>query len=496
MGYVKYIIGLGALILSSGVLATDKNMMDVGAPDISETEHRGTFGGETVRYKVIAGETFLKNKADKATAAIYSVSYIRTDIEDAEKRPVFFIFNGGPGSSSVWLHMGVYGPKRAAIPSDAKDDGSAPFNIVDNPGSILDIADMVFIDPVGTGFSRAIGDGNGKDFWGVEKDAKSVAEFIRLWLNKHNRWNSPKYLSGESYGTTRAAALLNELQGGWTDIAINGVIMISSILDFQTARYQPGNDTPYISYLPTMAAAGWYHGKVEKQDRTIEAFLDEVRTFTLGDYAAALLQGNRLGAGRFDDIAQRLSDYTGVSKTYFKNANLRVSNFRFMKELLRDEGYSIGRLDARYKGKDYEVVGDRFDADPSAYGIDAGYTAALNHYMRNDLNVRIDRKYEILARDPGRNWEGVLSGSYSGGYVNVAPHVGRALRENSGLKVMVANGYYDFATPFFASENTYNANGIDTSRVDFTYYEAGHMMYVHEPSLDQLIKDIRAFIAK
>ena len=474
--------------------ADDTNANGVTAPLTFETDHRGTFGGKTVRYKAIAGETHLKNNKGEATAAIFSTTYLRTDIDDNSTRPVFFIFNGGPGSSSVWLHMGVYGPKRAAIPSDAQDDGAAPFRLIDNPQSILDIADMVFIDPVGTGYSKTIGAGDGKDFWGVEKDAKSVAEFIRLWLNKYNRWNSPKYLSGESYGTTRAAALLRELQSGWTDIAVNGVVMISSILDFQTARYHPGNDSPYLSYLPTMAATAWYHGKVEKRGRTLTSFLEEVRGFTLGAYASALLQGNRLSEEAFDQIASQLAAYTGVSKQYAINANLRFSNLQFMKELLRNEGYSVGRLDARYKGRDYKAIGDRFDADPSAYGIDAGYTAALNHYLRNDLKVMIERKYEILARDPGRNWQGERSGSYSGSYVNVAPHVGRALRENSDLKIMVANGYYDMATPFFASENTYNANGIDTSRVTFTYYEAGHMMYVHEPSLEKLVTDIRAFI--
>lgn len=475
---------------------TNGNKMAVAAPVSFTSEHSGTFNGVKLRYTATAGETYLKNAKGEATAAIFSTSYIRSDVKNNAERPVFFIFNGGPGSSSVWLHMGVYGPKRVAIPSNAKDDGAAPYRLIDNPLSIIDTADMVFIDPVGTGYSRAIGKGNGKDFWGVEKDAKSIAEFIRLWLVKNNRWNSPKYLSGESYGTTRAAALLNELQGGWTDIAINGVVMISSILDFQTARYQPGNDTPYISYLPTMAAAGWYHGKVDKKGRTLEAFLDEVRDFTLGDYASALIQGNRLNQTDFDTIAGRLSEYTGVSKQYFINANLRVSNMRFMKELLRNEGFSIGRLDARYKGVDYDGIGERFDNDPSGYGIDAAYTAALNHYMINDLGVKIERRYEILSGTPGRHWTARGNGSYSGSYVNVAPHVGKALRENKNLKIMVANGYYDFATPFFASENTYNANGINTGRVDFTYYPAGHMMYVHEPSLDQLVKDIRGFIAK
>ncbi|NVJ70564.1 MAG: peptidase S10 [Alphaproteobacteria bacterium] len=471
-----------------------KSAAPVEAPKLYEVEKTGTFGGERVRYKAISGETYLKNDNGEETASIFSISYLRTDVKSTAERPVFFIFNGGPGSASLWLHMGVYGPKRIAVPSDAKDDGAAPFALVDNPLSILDMADMVFIDPVGTGYSRAIGKGDDKDFWGIEKDAQSIAEFIRLWLVKHNRWNSPKYLSGESYGTTRAAALMKELQGGWTDIAMNGIVFISSILDFQTARYQPGNDTPYISYLPTMAATAWYHGKVDRAGRSLDAFIDEVRAFTLGEYASALIQGNRLSEAQFNQVAAKLAAYTGLSEQYVKNANLRVNNMRFMKELLRDEGFTVGRLDSRYKGIDYEGTGDTFDGDPSGYGIDAAYTAGINHYLQNDLGVDITRKYQVLSGTPGRHWAEPRKRGYSEGYPNVAPHVGKAMRENKDFRVMVANGYYDLATPFFATENTFNANGIDTNRVTFTYYEAGHMMYVHEPSLEQFIKDVRAFI--
>jgi len=477
--------------------AEDKggNSAPVEAPKTYETDHAGTFGGNKIKYKAIAGETHLKNDKGEATASIFSVTYLRTDVKSSAGRPVFFIFNGGPGSASVWLHLGVYGPKRVAVPSEAEDDGAAPFQLIDNPLSILDMVDMVFIDPVGTGYSRAIGTGEGKDFWGIKNDAQSVAEFIRLWLVKHKRWNSPKYLSGESYGTTRAAALLDELQGGWTDIAINGVVFVSSILDFQTARYQPGNDTPYISYLPTMAATAWYHGKVDKAGRTLEGFMDEVRAFTLGEYASALLQGNRLSQEAFNTVAMKLASYTGLNPQYVKNANLRVQNMRFMKELLRNEGKTVGRLDSRYIGRDYEGTGATFDRDPSGYGIDAAYTAGINHYLQMDLNVDIERRYEVLSGKPWPHWAEPRKRGYSEGYPNVAPHVGTAMRENKDFRAMVANGYYDLATPFFASENTFNANGIDTNRVVFTYYEAGHMMYVHEPSLEQFVKDVRDFIA-
>ena len=473
----------------------DKKAAPVEAAKVYETEKSGTFNGVKLRYKTVAGETYLKNDDGDETAAIFSVSYLRTDVKPSDDRPVFFIFNGGPGSASLWLHLGVYGPKRVVLPSDAEDDGAAPFRLEDNPLSILDVADMVFIDPVGTGYSRAIGKGEGKDFWGIKNDAQSIAEFIRLWLVKNKRWNSPKYLSGESYGTTRAAALMEELQGGWSDIAMNGIVFISSILDFQTARYQPGNDTPYISYLPTMAATAWYHGKVDKAGRTLEGFIDEVRTFTLGEYASALLQGNRLTDAQFNAIAEKVAGYTGLSLQYVKNANLRVNNMRFMKELLRDQGFVTGRLDSRYKGRDYEGTGDTFDGDPSGYGIDAAYTAGIYQYLHNDLGVDIDRRYEVLSGTPGRHWAEPRKRGYSEGYPNVAPHVGEAMRQNKDFRVMVANGYYDLATPFFATENTFNANGIDTDRVTFTYYESGHMMYVHQPSLEKLVKDIRDFLS-
>ena len=482
---------------SEVVLADDHEtmkMVPVEPTKRFESDHTGTFGGERVRYKAIAGETHLKNDKGQATAAIWSVTYLRDGVDDTTNRPVLFIFNGGPGSSSVWLHLGVYGPKRLVLPSDAQDDGAAPYRLEDNPLSLLDMADMVFIDPVGTGYSRVIGEGKAEDFLGVREDARSLAEFIRLWLLEHKRWMSPKYLSGESYGTTRTAALLDALSGGWSDIAINGAMMISSILDFQTARYAPSNDTPYISYLPTMAATAWYHNKVDKTGYSLESFLEEVRNFTLGDYASALLMGNRLTDEEFEDIVTRMARYTGLKPQYIRNANLRVSNFRFMKELRRDEGLSVGRLDSRFVGRDYVAVGDRFDNDPSGYGIDAGYTAGIYHYLQTDLGVDIERRYEVLSGRTFQQWKGVPTSGYTGGYVNVAPHVGTAMRENKDFRVLVANGYYDFATPFFASENTYNANGIDTNRVTFTYYEAGHMMYVHQPSIETLVKDLRTFI--
>lgn len=471
-----------------------KNAGPVPEPKVFFTNHRGRFNGEDVRYTATAGETYLKDENGKPTASIFSVTYTRDGVSDPTTRPVIFIFNGGPGSASLWLHMGVFGPKRVVLPSDATDDGAAPFRLEANPLSLIDVADMVMIDPVGTGYSKALGGTSGKKFWGIKKDAKSLAEFIRIWVTQNKRWNSPKYLSGESYGTTRAAALLENLEAGWTDISLNGIMFISSILDFSGAVFTPGNEIPYISYLPTYAATAWYHGKVDKQGRTLEGFLDEVREFSLNDYARALLQGDRLDPATRADIRTRLSAYSGLSEAYLDRTNLRIQAFRFMKELLRDEGKTVGRLDGRYTGVDYDTAGETPEADPSAYGIDGGYTAGVLDYMSRELNVDIERRYETLSGRVGGSWTWDIPNGWPQ-FVNVAPNVGKAQRQNSGFKVLLASGYYDMATPFFASENTFHNNGIDSSRVTFTYYEAGHMMYVHEPSLEKLVDDMRAFLA-
>nr|WP_086017339.1 peptidase S10 [Shewanella sp. HN-41] len=463
-------------------------------PEIVETEHKMTIQGEKISYKAISGETILEDDKGEPLASIFSITYLRDDVKDNSQRPVTFIFNGGPGSASLWLHMGLFGPKRVVVPSDAKDDGAAPYRIELNDDSMLDESDLVFIDPVGTGFSRALGEKKGADFWGVKEDAQSIAEFMRRWLIEHKRWNSPKYLAGESYGTTRAAALIDELQGGWTDISVNGVVLISSILDFSHARYQPGNNQPYIGFLPTMAATAFYHNKVSGADKALglEAFVEQARQFAIKDYALALLQGSRLVPSDYQAVRKQLARFTGLSENYLDRVNLRVSASRYTKELLRDQDLTVGRLDSRYTGKDYDSGGDSTDNDPSGYGIDGAYTAAIHQYLYEDLGVKLSRPFNVLSTDVNRGWNWNISGKQMH-YVNVAPYLGQAQRENKDLRIFVGNGYFDFATPFFATENTFADNGIDNSRVTMHYYKAGHMMYVEPASLAQLVKDIRAF---
>ncbi|WP_369059872.1 peptidase S10 [Caulobacter sp. 73W] len=473
--------------------AAERRADGIPAPVVSVTKHTGTFGGVKVSYRAIAGETYLKDKEGKPLAAITSYSYIKEGPTDPN-RPVTFLWNGGPGSGSVWLHMGAFGPKRVVVPSDAKDDGAPPFPIIDNPDSLLDVTDIVFIDPVGTGFSRALGKTDPANYWGVTKDAKSMAEFIRLWLNEHGRWNAPKFIGGESYGTTRSAAVINELEGSYTDVSINGILLISSILDFSQAADSPGNELGFVTNLPSMAATAWYHNKVADKPATVEAFVAEARAFAIGPYASALLKGNSLTAEERAAVLPQLSRFTGVSQAYLSNANLRLSPSRFYKELLRDRGLTIGRLDTRYTGVDYDNAGDRPDNDPSFYGIDGAYTAAMNAYSRETLKYSPDVVYSSIGSTG--NWDWNIGGPRGGsGYLNVAPYIGKALRENSGLRVWVGQGYYDFATPFFGAEYSLNRPGIPTDgRIKWDYYHAGHMMYVREDDLKKLSNDIRTFI--
>ena len=462
-------------------------------PVVSVTRHSGTLGGTRINYRAIAGETYLKDKEGKPLAAITSYSYIKEGPTDP-KRPVTFLWNGGPGSGSLWLHMGAFGPKRVVIPSDARDDGAPPYPIIENVDSLLDVTDIVFIDPVGTGFSRALGKTDPKDYWGVTKDAKSMAAFIRLWLNENGRWNAPKFIGGESYGTTRSAAVINELEGTYTDVAVNGIILISSILDFSAAADSPGNELGYVTNLPSMAATAWYHNKVANRPATVEEFVAEAKAFAIGPYASALLKGNSLSAEERQQILPQLSRYTGVSQEYLARADLRLSPGRFYKELLRDRGQTIGRLDTRYLGKDYDDAGETPDNDPSFYAIDGAYTAAMNAYARETLKYSPDVTYSSIGGVGDWDWK--IGGPRGGeGYLNVAPYIGRALRENSGLRVFVGQGYYDFATPFFGAEYSLNRTGIpNDGRITWHWYHAGHMMYVRDEDLRKLSNDIRAFI--
>jgi carboxypeptidase C (cathepsin A) len=463
-------------------------------PVVSITRHSGTFGGQRIGYTATASDTFLKDDKGNPRARIFSVSYIK-DAPEAN-RPVTFLFNGGPGSGSLWLHMGAFGPKRVAIPNDGRDDGAPPYRIIDNPDSLLDVTDIVFIDPVGTAFSTALGNTDPKEFWGVTKDAKSIAEFIRLWLSQNSRWNAPKYLGGESYGTTRTAAVVNELEGTYNDVAFNGLLLISTILDFGAQAEVPGNEMPYVLMVPSMAVTALYHGKTTPAAAggSPADLAAEAKVFATNEYLPALMKGSALVGAERAAIRAKLARYTGLTEQYLENADLRVTPGRFYKELLRDRGLVVGRLDARYTGKDFDSAGEEPDNDPSFYGIDASYTAAFNAYVRQELKFNPERQYVTIGGV--RDWDWDLPGGENRYYKNVAPYIGKALRENSGLRVLVAQGWYDFATPFFGAEYSLTRTGIPTDRIEYTNYDAGHMMYVNETDLTKLSRDIRGFIRR
>lgn len=460
------------------------------------TMHQGVFGGKSINYAATAKETFLTNKNGDSIATFWSVAYTKSPIGDVTKRPVTFVFNGGPGSASMWLHMGFFGPKIIKVDSDAKnDDGAAPYNLTDNEHGLLDLTDLVFIDPVGTGYSRLVGNGEGKDFYGLKEDVDSFAQFIRKWVTDNERWFSPKYLAGESYGTTRAAALGEALEGSGQNMALNGMILISQALDYAGSTSEPYNITSFITYLPSMAATAWYHKKAG-QGKTLENFVQECRDFTYGTYIPALYKGDLLPDDEKNAMAEKLSYFTGLDKTYILRSNLRILMGRFQKQLLIDQGLAIGRLDGRFMGDEEDKVSERPHlGDAASYQISAAYTASLNHYFASELKIKMDRPYITSGGGSNWRWRTVPDTQYWEPMpVNTAPALGETMRRNTAMKVLVASGYYDLITPFFDAEYTFARNGIVKERVQMKYYEAGHMMYTHEPDLIQLSKDIRDFL--
>ena len=458
-------------------------------------ELSGAFNGETVNYRAIAAETCIRDEKSTPIASFFSISYLKTDTPSNGDRPVTFIFNGGPGSSAQWLHMGAFGPKRVLVPSEASQAGAPPYPIVDNPISILDVSDIVFIDPIGTGFSRPLGTKEVKDFCGLLEDARSIADFIQTWITDNQRWNSPKYLAGESYGTVRACLLAEILSQRY--IALNGIVLIAAVLDYQNSRPRAGDGgiLSYASFLPTYAATAWYHGKIKREGRTLESLLDEVRTFARTVYATALIANkHRLDSTERATLVSRIAAYTGLKERYIDQSNLRIPVDRFFKELLRDDGLVIGRLDGRYTGVEPESANESAESDPTFDAIGSAFTSAI-HVQLSELGVRMERPYLPLASIID-SWKWLLQekAPNGGGYINVVPYLGRAMRHNQDLRVLVVSGYYDFATPFFGAENALSEDGLVHERIAYAYYEVGHMIFLHEPSRVRFLSDVRQFI--
>lgn len=467
--------------------------------------HQATIGGATVRYTTTTGRLVLHQEkraygdaqatweGAKARAEVFFVAYAREGVADPARRPVTFSFNGGPGSSSVWLHLGLLGPKRVAL----REDGMAvapPYRLVGNDASLLDETDLVFIDPVGTGYSRAVTGEKPKDFHGFDGDVESVGDFIRLWVSRYGRWASPKYLIGESYGTTRAAALAGYLMDRHA-LYLNGLMLVSSVLDFSTVRFEPGNDLPPLLFAPTYAAAAHYHGVLapELQALPVAELLDEVERWTLDRYGPALLRGDTLEPAEADAIAAELARYTGLDVGYVRRSRLRIDIHRFTKELLRDRGRTVGRIDARYTGVDRDDAGATPEFDPSMGATTGAYGATVNDYLRRDLGFESDLPYEVIA-GLYQHWD---YGRFQNRFVNVAETLRRAIATHPFLRVFVASGWYDLATPHFATRYTLDHLGLPPElrgNLEEVRYPAGHMMYVDEAILARLKGDLARFV--
>ncbi len=499
------------------------------SPPDSTTENSVTIGGQKISYEAVAGTITVgstdaydamlgldgallsdagTNAPDGAkpedappTARMYYTAYFRKDAPEGP-RPVMFCYNGGPGSSTMWLHMGSFGPRRVVTP-DAEHKTAAPYAIVDNQYSLLDVTDLVFIDAPGTGFSRVQGKDKDEAFFGIDQDAHAFDRFIRRFLAKYGRWNSPKYLFGESYGTPRSAVLSALLK----NIDLNGIVLLSAILNFDNSpdgpKWNPGTDQPYELALPTYAATAWFHHKLPTQPAALEPFLKEVETFALGEYASALAQGALLPEMQQTAIAAKLHNYTGLSVDYLLKANLRVSGGEFSKTLQDPDGMTTGRVDTRYKGPDLNRLSEEAEYDPLMTAISAAYTAAINQYVRTELKYGKEQTYVPTAwDDTGFIWDfrhhppdGPPANENL--VVNTMPDLATTMKRNPRMHVLLSGGYFDLATPFF--EGMFEMHHLPIppglqQNVSFKYYQSGHMVYLNEDVLKQFREDVAKFV--
>lgn len=455
---------------------------------VSKTQHTIRITGQELHYTAIAGTLLLRKEDDKPKASIFYVAYT-LDGADTAKRPITFTFNGGPGSSSVWLHMGALGPRRVPLTPEGQPV-PPPYHLVDNEQTALLFTDLVFIDPVTTGFSRAAPGVDPKQFHGLEGDLNSVADFIHRYLTRYDRWDSPKFLAGESYGTTRAAALSEYLIRNH-GIYLNGITLISTVLNFATLSFGEGNDLPYILFLPTYTSTAWYHKKLagDLQNGGLKEAVDQSRKFASTTYAQALMKGDQLPDDQRKQIIEQLAHLTGLSPKFIDDNNLRVPAGRFFKELLRDEKKTVGRYDSRLEGVDQDAASEHPEYDPSYASVQGAYTAAFNEYVRAELNWKTDLTYEVLTGKV-QPWD---FSEFQNSYPNVADRLRLAISQNQFMRVLQMNGYYDLATPFFATEYTFDHLGLAPklrNNISMSYCDAGHMLYLKQDCLDTLHKSM------
>lgn len=503
MQFAKHL--LLACLVATPALAADKAPAKAADAAPKEkavnTDHRMRLHGHTINYQATAGNLIIRNKKGKPDASVFYVAYT---VKSKKPRPVTFLYNGGPGSSSIWLHMGSIGPVRV-LTANGKPTMPPPYTVSSNPDSILDKTDLVFIDAIGTGFSKGLvqkgEDGKPKSanpnkrFWGVDEDVSAFARFIERYITVNNRWNDPKFLMGESYGTTRSAALVNRLQED--GMSMNGVVLVSSILNY--GALMPGLDRGYINDLPTYAAIAWYHNKLPNRPEKLAPFLEKVRAFARDDYAHALSLGQKLGDSERKQVAETMHQYTGLPVKYLLDANLRVGQGQFRKELLRDQHLTVGRYDGRFEGVDMNAIGETPDTDPSDTAVSGAFVAAFNHYLTNDLKYSHKLPYKLFANQAIQVWD--WKHSSPGSYWPIPmPYVvqdlGNAMRTNPYLQVFSANGYFDLATPFFGTEFDLAHMQLPAKlqkNLHFGYYPSGHMIYLNPKALTSLSQDLEQF---
>jgi len=490
--------------------STTQGSVDVGGQHIAYTAIAGTItvgsndeqdaqlgaDGKPQPGSQLALDAPKEPKDITPVARIFYVAYFKKDAK-AEERPVTFFYNGGPGSSTVWLHMGSLGPKHVVTSGDTHLP-AAPYTMVDNPNSLLDASDLVFVDAPGTGFGQLIGKDANKAFWGVDGDANAYARFIQRFISKYGRWNAPKFIFGESYGTTRSAVLSDLLENKF-NIDLNGVILLSQIFNFTTdidePTANPGVDLPYVLALPTFAATAWYHKKLPNQPAALEPFLKDVEDFAMGPYAHALALGTDLSADEKQAAAAKLHEYTGLPIEYLFKANLRVTGPEFEKTLQDADDLTTGRLDTRFSGPTIDPLSQNADYDPQETAISSAYVALFNQYVRQDLKYGEGLTYQPLLYNANEQWDWKQGDNPSG--VNVSEHLAGAMKTNPRLKVLVNGGYYDLATPFFAAQYEDKHLTIPPSlakNISYAWYESGHMVYVRDECVKQLHDRVAAFI--
>jgi carboxypeptidase C (cathepsin A) len=453
------------------------------------THHTAKIGGQQISYTATTGTIVLKTDEGTALASVFYVAYTKDGVDDVSRRPVAFSYNGGPGSASMFVHMG-FGPRRVVLTADGHGM-PAPYSIVDNEDSFLDATDIVFVDAISTGYSRPAPGENPNQFHGLNEDANAFANFIRLYITRNGRWDSPKYLIGESYGTTRSAALSGALQQRY-QIYLNGIVLVSAVLNFQTLRPAPGNDLPYETYLPTFVTTAWYHHllSADMQKLSVEQIAQQAREFADGEYATALMRGDSMSAAEHQKIVDQLARFTGLSKKYIEETDLRINPRRWFKELERDKRRTMGRLDSRFEGIDADAAGEAPEYDPSEASYEGAFVATFEDYVRRELKYETDA--EMLATGPVQPWNYPQNS-----YADVSETLRAAMTRQTYLKVLVVCGYYDVATAFHGVEFTVNHMGLDPAirkNLSFSYYESGHMVYIDEKAHGKLHKDVVNFI--